>query len=134
MGTGKDDLSDCWELVRFCNKLDTSVVGGASKLFKHFLRCINPKQIRSFSDRAHTKGSLYATLGFEQIRTNDESYVWVNIDTNKAYNRVVAQKHNLKRFLGDDTIDLTKTEREIMESYGFVRVYDSGTITWEWKP
>jgi hypothetical protein len=133
MGTSSEDLSECWELVRFCNKLNTSVVGGASKLFKHFIHCTNPKQIRSFSDRAHTKGSLYSTLGFGQIRTNDESYVWVNIDTNKAYNRVVAQKHNLKQFLKDDTIDLTKTEREIMESHGFVRVYDSGTITWEWK-
>ena len=30
LGSNSEDLSDCWELVRFCNKLNTSVVGGAS--------------------------------------------------------------------------------------------------------
>lgn len=133
LGIGKEDLSDCWELVRFCNKLDTSVVGAASKLFKHFVRAHTPSRVRSFSDRAHTKGNLYATLGFNQINVSRPGYVWVNLDTDIAYNRVHAQKHNIKKFLGDDLVDLTKSERQIMEEHGFVQVYDSGTITWEWK-
>jgi len=133
MGLGTEDLSDCWELVRFCNKLNTSVIGGASRLFKHFIKEYNPNRIRSFSDRSHTRGTMYATLGFTEISRSSESYVWVNLDDNKAYNRVNAQKHNLKRFFHDDTIDLTKTEREIMEAHGYAQVYDSGTITWEWR-
>ena len=132
MGLGNEDLSDCWELVRFCNRLDTSVIGGASRLFKHFIRAYNPERIRSFSDRSHTRGTMYVTLGFVEINRSSEQYVWVNTDNNKAYNRVNAQKHNLKKFFHDDTIDLTKTEREIMESHGYAQVYDSGTITWEW--
>ena len=133
LGLNGNNLSDCWELVRFCNKLNTTVVGGASKLFKHFIREHNPNKIRSFSDRAHTKGSLYTLLGFSAVKQNSENYVWVNLTNNKAYNRVNAQKHNLKAFFKDDTIDLTKTERQIMEEHGYVRVYDSGTITWEWR-
>lgn len=132
MGSGNEDLSDCWELVRFCNKLNTSVVGGASRLFKHFIAHHNPIRVRSFSDRAHTKGNLYQTLGFIPIHTNDESYVWVDLSDNRAYSRVTAQKHNLKKFLKDDMIDLGQTEREIMEAHGYARVFDSGTITWEW--
>lgn len=131
-GIDKTDLTDCWELVRFCNKLNTSVVGGASKLFKHFISHYNPKEIRSFSDRAHTKGTLYSTLGFVKLRESDANYVWVNIVDDKAYHRINAQKKNIKKFLKDDTIDLTKSEREIMESHGYARVYDSGTITWQW--
>lgn len=131
IGTGLEDLSDCWELVRFCSLLNTSVVGGASKLLKHFVREFSPKRIRSFSDRAHTSGKLYSILGFKEVRRSDPGYVWVNIVDDKAYHRVNAQKKNLKKFLKDDAIDLTKTEREIMIEHGFVQVFDSGTITWE---
>ena len=132
IGTGKDNLNDCWELVRFCNKLNTSVVGGASKLFSYFVKHYQPNRIRSFSDRAHTKGGLYSTLGFNEITRSDCNYVWVDVETDRAYHRMNAQKQNIKKFLHDDNVDLSKTEREIMIEHGFVQVYDSGTITWEW--
>lgn len=132
IGTGNEDLSNCWELVRFCSKLDTTVVGGASKLFSNFLKQYDPVRIRSFSDRAHTKGALYSKLGFTAIRRSDPNYVWVDWNTDKAYHRVNAQKQNVKSFLNDSDIDLSRTEREIMIKHGFVQVYDSGTITWEW--
>ena len=128
-----EDTTEVWELVRFCNKRDTSVVGGASKLFNYFIQHNNPQKIRSFSDRAHTRGGLYHTLGFTELRRSDAGYVWVDIRTDIAYHRVNAQKRNLKKFLKDDTIDLSKTERQIMEEHGYVQVYDSGTITWEWR-
>lgn len=133
IGTGKTDLSDCYELVRFCNKINTSVVGSASKLFKHFIKNYPVNKIRSFSDRAHTRGTLYETLGFQEITRSDANYVWVNLKTDKAYHRVNAQKQNIKNFLKDDNIDLTKSENEIMQEHKFVKVYDSGTITWEWN-
>lgn len=46
-----------YELSRFCNKLNTSVVGGASKLLKHYMKEYNTPLI-SFSDNAHTTGKL----------------------------------------------------------------------------
>ena len=121
-----------YELVRFCNKLNTSVVGGASKLFKHFVDIIKPSSVMSFSDRAHTRGNLYKVLGFQEIRRSEPGYVWVDEKTDIAYNRVNTQKHNLKKFLKDESIDLSQTETQIMESHGFLKVYDSGTITWKW--
>lgn len=130
---GVNKNAECWELVRFCNKLNTSVVGGASKLFKRFVSQFDPSDIISFSDRAHTTGNLYTTLGFSERGRSAPGYVWVNSNTDIAYNRVNAQKHNLKKFLNDDNIDLTKTEAQIMEEHGFVRVYDSGVITWQWN-
>lgn len=133
IGTGIENLDDCWELTRFCSKLNYSVVGGASKLFKHFINKYHPTRVRSFSDRAHTIGSLYSILGFEKIRQSDPGYVWVDTKTDRAYSRVNAQKQNISNFLKDETLDLTKSEFELMESHGFVRVYDSGTVTWEWR-
>lgn len=131
IGTNKD--VDGWELIRFCNTLNTSVVGGASRLFKHFVDTYHPEVVLSFSDRAHTTGNLYQTLGFTEKSRSDPGYVWVDELTDVAYNRVNAQKQNLKKFLNDDNIDLTKTEAQIMEEHGFVRVYDSGVITWQWN-
>lgn len=133
IGTGSADVSDCYELVRFCSKLNTSVVGGASKLFKYFVRNYNPRRIRSFSDRAHTKGNLYRNLGFQEVARSDAGYTWVDLSTDISYNRVNAQKHNLQKFLKDENIDLDRSERQIMIEHGFVQVYDCGTITWEWK-
>ena len=43
IGTNKD--VEGWELIRFCNTLNTSVVGGASKLFKHFVDTYHPEVI-----------------------------------------------------------------------------------------
>lgn len=130
---GSTGNANVWELSRFCNVLNTSVVGGASKLFKYFVHTYNPEEIRSFSDRAHTKGKLYKILGFEIINTSNPGYVWVDLHTNKAYNRVNAQKRNIQKFLHDDTIDLRLTEIDIMRMHNFVQVFDSGTITWRWK-
>lgn len=122
-----------YELVRFCNKLNTIVIGGASKLFKHFVDIIKPSSVMSFSDRAHTRGNLYKILGFKEVRRSEPGYVWVHEKTDIAYNRVNTQKHNLKKFLKDDSIDLSQTETQIMESHGFLKVYDSGTVTWKWS-
>lgn len=133
IGTSREDLSNCWELVRFCSALNTTVVGGASKLLSSFIATQHPIRIRSFSDRAHTRGTLYEKLGFTEIRRSDPGYVWVNLSTDVAYHRVNAQKQHLKKFLNDDSIDLNKTEKEIMTEHNFVQVFDSGTITWEWN-
>lgn len=49
-----------FELLRFANKLYTNVVGGASKLLKHFLReHSGVKEIVSYADRRWSKGNLY---------------------------------------------------------------------------
>lgn len=133
IGTDSTDLSDCYELVRFCSALNTSVIGGASKLFKYFVNDYQPARIRSFSDKAHTRGKLYETLGFTKVRTSTPGYVWVDSTTDISYHRYSAQKHNLKRFLKDDNVDLDKTEKQIMEEHGFVQVFDCGTVLWEWK-
>lgn len=109
------------------------MVGGADKLLKYFVRKYSPHTIRSFSDRAHTKGTLYSTLGFTEIRQSDSGYVWVNLKTDQSVSRLNAQKQNIQKFLQDESLDLSRPETELMISHGYVQVFDSGTITWEWR-
>jgi hypothetical protein len=47
---GQKNKGDHWELLRFCNKLNTQVIGGASKLFRYFLNNFVVGQIISFCD------------------------------------------------------------------------------------
>lgn len=132
-GIGKksnDDLE--WELGRFCNALNTNVVGGASKLFKYFTRHYEYSKIISFSDVAHTKGNLYDILGFTAVSESSPGYVWVNLFTDMYLTRTACQKNNLRKLFNDPAIDIeNKTEAMIMAEHGFVQVFDCGVIRWE---
>lgn len=54
-----------WELIRYCSKANTSVVGNASELFKEFIRMYNPQSILSYSHIDKGTGKLYEKLGFK---------------------------------------------------------------------
>jgi hypothetical protein len=60
MGGRKKEGS--YELVRFCNKINTNVVGGAGKLFSHFVEEHSPSEIVSYSDKRWATGKLYTIL------------------------------------------------------------------------
>ena len=119
-----------YELSRFCNKLNTSVVGGASKLLKHYMKEYNTPLI-SFSDNAHTTGKLYENLNFKRDHDVAPRYTWVDPFTEYTINRLKTQKHNLRKLFNDDTIDIdNKTEKEIMLGHGYLQVYDAGLTKW----
>lgn len=125
--------SDDWELSRFCNLRDTVVVGGASKLFKYFVTTYEFSKLVSFSDIAHTSGKLYSILGFTQVSVSAPSYVWVHLKTDAYYKRTACMKSKLKKLFNDPTIDISHlTEKQIMEAHGYVQVFDSGLIRWEY--
>lgn len=126
------------ELRRFCSKLGCVIDGGASKLFKHALSIVSANYtqvntIISFSDVATTLGNVYKRLGFSEDGYVEPSYVWVDPNSLRVVNRVSSQKRNIKSLLNDNSIDLSKSEREIMEGHGYVRVFDSGMIRWVYR-
>lgn len=132
MGASKH-TEGIWELSRFCNKLNTSVAGGASKLFRYFISHYSFDAIVSFSDVSHTRGKLYDTLGFHTAGQVPPSYTWVDKYDRMYYNRVSTQKQYLPKLLHDDSIDISAcTEKDIMEAHGFAQVYDSGKLKWEY--
>lgn len=130
MGTSKCLIGSNFELSRFCNLCNTSVIGGASKLFKFFVENYSFDSIVSFSDRSHTRGEMYHKLGFIQDSVVAPGYFWTDVYDTKHINRVLSQKSNLSKLLHDNNLDLSKTEREIMEDHNYVRTFDSGLIKW----
>src|SRR5208282_3936962 len=54
-----------YELIRFCNKININVIGGASRLFSYFIKNYNFTEITTYADRSYSNGNLYNTLGFK---------------------------------------------------------------------
>lgn len=116
-----------FELIRFCNKLNTTVVGGASKLFSHFLQEHNDiKEIVSYADRRWSHGQLYEKLGFTKVATTVPNYFYVKHFLRE--NRINYQKHKLVQ-LGYDS---SKTETEIMTELGYRKIYDCGSLKYKY--
>ena len=109
-----------YELVRFCNKLNTSVIGGASKLFKWFLLKYNPNEVISYSDKRWSMGKLYGVLKFEHIHDSKPNYSYV-VGT-KRENRFKYRKDRLV----EEGYDKEKSEHEIMLERKIYRIYDCG--------
>ena len=123
LGQKSDD--DFYELLRFCNKVGYSVVGGASKLLKYFLKNINVKSIISYSDNSRGVGDLYKKLGFVFIHETCPNYYYI-IGDSKSH-RFNFRKDRLIK-LGYDS---NKTEVQIMNNRGFYRIFDCGSKKWE---
>jgi Zn finger protein HypA/HybF involved in hydrogenase expression len=124
----KNGLIGEYELNRFANKLDTTIIGGASKILNYFIKKYNPNRIISYADRRWSQGNLYKKLGFE-IKSINKSDYWY-CKSNKRYHKSSFRKDKLIKKLN---IEGDFKEWEIVSQLGYVRVWDSGKITYQWN-
>ncbi len=114
-----------YELVRYCSKLNTSIIGGPSKLLKAFARDHNNPSILSYAARDWSTGNLYERLGFTFIKYTEPGYHYFK--NNEVFSRQMFQKHKLKELFPKSYSD-AKSEREILLEEGYHRYYDSGNL------
>lgn len=119
------------ELVRYCVLKDTSVVGGASRLFSHYVREHSPQQIVSYSDQAKTTGKMYERLGFTFSHVTDPEYVNYHPNTGEVRRRYQTMRRVLLRDF--PTLDPSMTERQMCDVLGFTRIYGCGKKVWRWS-
>ncbi len=124
---GQISIENEYELLRFCTILNTNVIGGADRLFKHFIKEYNPIRIISYADRSWSKGNLYYKLGFNFINNTPPNY-WYVVDGIKKH-----RFNYRKDVLVKEGYDSNMTEHEIMMSRKIYRIYDSGSLKFEWK-
>lgn len=98
-----------WNINRFCNKLNTTVVGGASKIFKHFIKNYIVNRVISYSDKDWSTGGLYNKLNFTKISESRVDYKYV----------VSGKRVHKSNFKG--------VEKEI----SYPKIWDCGKIKWE---
>ena len=119
---GNQTQENTYELLRFCNKINTNVVGGASKLFKYFLLNYNPQEIVTYANRSYSNGQLYEKLGFEYIGKTPPNYFYVIKRQRK--HRFNYRKDILVKAGADPNL----TEHQIMLERKIYRIYDSGHL------
>jgi len=126
LGVGTINPSS-YELIRFCNKINTNVIGGANRLFKHFIKTISPNHIISFADYRLFDGDLYQKLGFAFLYQTDPNY-WYVIGLNRFH-----RFNYRKSILVKQGYDKDKTEKDIMLERKIYRIYDCGNLKFEWN-
>ncbi len=119
-----------YELTRFCTKLDTSVIGGASRLMKYFERTYHPKSIVSYADRRWSMGKMYENLGFTLDHVSPPCYWYFKSnDEYKLHSRIQFQKHKLSKLL--ENYDESKSEMKNMIDNGWNAIYDCGNYVFK---
>ena len=117
-----------YELYRFCTIQGTQVVGGFSKMLKHFVIGKGP-DIMTYCDRRFSTGSTYANNGFTFVKYTDPGYFYIK--GRVKLSRYQCQKHLLKdRF--PEIFSEDKTGDQIMKEAGYHKVHDCGNIVYSY--
>ncbi len=131
MGMSRFNKSYEWECVRMTIKLNTSVIGGASKLFSHFIKMKNPSSMITYSDRRFGEGKVYENCGFKRVENSGPNYWYFHrSNPNTVSSRVTFQKHKLTEMIGYDP---ELTEWEIMKASRYDRIWDCGNSKYVWN-
>lgn len=110
-----------FELLRLCTKINTVIVGGASKILKDYSNLV------SYANRRWSVGGVYKSSGFEYVNTSGVCYWYLPKDNIMSYNhRQKYQKHKLEKLL--EIYDGDKTEVQNMYINGFRRIWDCGNL------
>lgn len=100
-----------WEIIRGCPGSNNIVVGGVSKLFKHFIEDYTPNKVFSYCDFNKFDGKSYLALGMTFIGYTGPNKWWI-IDRNTVIERNPKRYHELKN---ND------------------KIWGSGSLKFEWR-
>jgi len=117
------------EILRYATTM--SVVGGFSKLLKHFIRA-NPTvtSVVSYSDKRWSVGGVYKKAGFTLSGSSSPGYFYVD-NTSNRYNRMLFMKSKLSGKL--KKFDPSLSEADNCRNNGLYRIWDCGMDVWELK-
>ncbi len=116
--------SNSFEILRSCPKLGYNIQGGFSKLFKYIKNELEGNWI-TYSDLCWGEGNVYLKGGFTLEKYSKPSY-WYFVK-NQRYHRYSFRKQELIK----QGYDSNKTEFQIMDDIGALRVYDCGNAVWK---
>lgn len=126
---GSNSIENSFELLRFATLKYTTVVGGASKLLKHFISKYNPKEIISYADKRWSDGNLYQTLGFKYSHSSKPNYWYTKDFTNREYRFKYRKDQLVKNYPHMAHM----TESKIMNTLGYTKIWDCGNLVYVWR-
>ncbi|MFA5586117.1 MAG: hypothetical protein WDA02_06165 [Saccharofermentanales bacterium] len=113
------------ELVRFCNLLNTNVIGSFNKLMNYFKNNYkNSENIITYADLSIFSGDVYNKYNFIKCDNITPQYYWV-------INGIRKHRFNYnKKKLIKEGFDPNLTEVEIMKEIGYFRIWGVGIQKW----
>jgi hypothetical protein len=116
-----------YELIRYCNKLNTNIVDGDTTLFNFALFELNPSEIIYYSDRRFPQNEFIHKLGFETVSKTTPNYFYVigNKRVNKSFltKQTLVKKYNCPPTMSKETF--CKTQK-------WYKIYDCGYVHYVW--
>lgn len=130
-GTRRITGKTSFEMIRFCNLINTTVIGAASKLFKYFLNNYwSGQEITTYADKRYSNGELYNILGFQHSHDSPPNY-WYTKDHLALEHRSNFMKHKLAHKL--ETFDPSLTEWGNMQKNNYDRIWDCGNMVFKYN-
>jgi hypothetical protein len=115
------------ELIRFASKDGCTVVGGMTKLIKHFSLITKPNDIMSYADRDWSLGSGYQSSGFILDKTIDPQDIYLNVNTLRRF-----FFHRLPIEIRRDIINLNQHDLEShLIKHGFKKIFNIGNLKYK---
>lgn len=116
-----------YELIRFCNKKYTTIVGGFAKLLKYFIKNYKPNNILTYSNADFNTGDIYLNNNFKYLELIEPGYFYFK--NNLIVSRYESQKHKLNSLLLDYNKDIS--EYNNMTNNGYNRYWNCGNYKFE---
>lgn len=119
-----------YELLRLCSKSGVQIVGGASKLFKHFLIDNSDNSVISYCDLSKFTGTVYEKIGMQLVAITNPNKVW-----SKGKRKVTQNLLNQRGYdqLFDTSYGKGTSNEQLMLDNGWLPVYDCGQAVYEFK-
>lgn len=130
--TSRFQKENAIELLRFCNKINITVVGGFQRILKYYVNAYKPNKIISFCDLRYFDGSGYIKNGFTLVKITQPDYFYFKDGSYTLEHRTKYQKHKLKDLLAVFNSEYTEYENMIINKYR--RIFDAGNLKLEYTP
>lgn len=128
-GKPRYNKSYAWELLRLCTRSDLQIVGGAERLFAHFIKEYSPESIISYCDLSKFTGEVYLRLGFTLHNITKPNKVWSKRKHAITNNLLVARGYD--QLFGTSYGKGTSNEQLMLDN-GWYPVYDCGQAVYVW--
>lgn len=127
-----------WEFLRYAVRPGFIVQGGAERLFKSFVKEVNPSSVASYVDFNHTTNqrTFLSNVGFREVRPTGAGMMWHNPLSDKTVSPVSLVRHGADRLLGTNYGSREESgldNEAIMMLEGFMQVPTAGNRVFEWR-
>lgn len=119
-----------YELSRYCNVLNTNVLGGASRLFNFFIKNYTVESIVTYSDMRLFTGNLYKKIGMTFVGNTPPGYHYFHTNNGVPIERIHFQKHKLNEKL--EIFDKNLSGWQNMQLNSYDRIWDCGHMKFEY--